>query len=200
MAPRPGAASPPSKLRATFRTPEAAAEATRRLQEQGIAAEDIAIDATDDRQHMLVRQQQAETNDAKHVAVDLMSPAQAKGALLLAPIGAVAGAVIVGALGLFMTLGDFSRPASIGIFAIVGALAGSTMGFVYGGGRGPEVAGELHDPAADTTVTVTTSDPDKAAAAIRTIDSSGATDAEYETNRDDPLAGGRRPTHEGDRP
>jgi hypothetical protein len=169
MAEGPGTQAQPGRLRATFRTPEEAAETIGELRRQGVPAADISVDDTDDRQHMLVRQQQQET------------PAQARGAVRWAGAGAVSGAVIVGALGVFMTLGSFSRPASIGLFAVVGALAGSSAGFVYGGGRQPEVGGELHDPSVDTTVAVAPTTPAEAAAAMRTVDRSAATDAEYET-------------------
>jgi hypothetical protein len=176
------------RLRATFRNAGDAGSAVRDLRQQGVSAEDIVVDDTGDRQHMLVRQQQQEVDGAKQLPVDLVSPAQAKGAARGAAGGALVGAVLVGLVGVFVSLGDFSRPAGIALFAVVGALAGASAGFVYGGGRQPELDGELHDPTADTTVAVTPSSPEQAAAAIRTIDESAATDAEYETDRGDPLA------------
>jgi hypothetical protein len=176
------------RLRATFTTPADAEEATRRLRDRGVTPDDIVIDDADDRQHMLVRQQRQDIEGAGQMPVDLVSPAQAKGALRWGLSGLVAGAVVIGAIGLFMNLGDFSRAASIGLFALVGAFAGASAGFVYGGGRQPELDGEMHDPAADTTVGVSPSDVGQAAAAIEVIDSSAAVDAEYETERGDPLA------------
>jgi hypothetical protein len=176
------------RLRATFTTPEDAEEATSRLRDRGVPADDIVVDDAGDRQHMLVRDQRRDVEGAGQMPVDLVSPAQAKGALRYGLAGLVLGAVVVGALGLFMTLGEFPRMASIGLFALVGAFAGASAGFVYGGGRQPEVDGELHDQAADTTVGVAPPNVGVAAAAIEVIDSSAAVDAEYETERGDPLA------------
>jgi hypothetical protein len=164
----------------------------RRLHEQGIPDDVIVVDDGEDRQHMLLRQQQHEAERTRPLAVELISPAQAKGAFLWAGIGTAGGAVGVGSIGLVMTLGQFTRLESIGLFALVGAMAGWSAGFVYGGGRQPEVDGELRDCRDDTTIAIDLTTTDAASAAIRIIAESPATDAEYETSRSDPLAGGRR--------
>jgi len=190
MTPRPDSPAHPGRLRATFNTREEALEAIARLHDQGVPDTDITVNDAEDCHHMLIRQQRLEIERAKHDAVNMLTPAQAKGALRWAFVGTVAGAVVVGALGLLMTLGTFSRSASIGLFAVVGALAGSVAGFVFGGGYQPEVDGELRDHSIDTVVGVAPTDADEAAAAIRAVDASAAVDAEYETHRDDPLADG----------
>jgi hypothetical protein len=180
------------RLRATFCTPGDAQDVIRRLHEQGIPDEVIVVDDDADRHRMLLRQQQHEAERTAPLAVEVISPAQAKGALLWACIGTAIGAVAVGSLGLVMTLGQFTRGESIGLFALVGAMAGWSAGFVYGGGRQPEVDGELRDCRDDVTIALDLTTTDAASAAIRIIAESPATDSEYETSRSDPLAGGRR--------
>src|SRR4051794_41467495 len=122
MAPGPGT-DQPGQLRATFRTRAAADEAVRRLQEQGVPANAIRVDDTDDRQHMLVRQQQLESERSVPVTgSNLFTPAQAKGAARWAAIGGAAGAVVFGLVGLLFTLGDLPAAATAGVFAAIGAL------------------------------------------------------------------------------
>jgi hypothetical protein len=189
MAPGPGT-DQPGQLRATFRTRAAADEAVRRLREEGVPADDIRVDDTDDRQHMLLRQQQLESERSVPVTgSNLFTPAQAKGAALWAVIGGAAGAVVFGLAGLFFTLGDLPAVATAAVLAFIGALAGGSAGFVYGGGRQPEVDGEVRDPSVDVTVAVRPTTIEEARTAIATIEGTEATDAEYETTGADPLAG-----------
>jgi len=182
----------PPRLRATFCTPGDAREVIRRLHEHGIPDEVITVDDDEDRHHMLLRQHQREAERTRPLAVEVISPAQAKGAFLWACVGTAVGAVAVGSLGFVMTLGHFTRTESIGLFALVGAMAGWSAGFVYGGGRQPEVDGEMRDCRDDMTIAIDLTTTDAATAAIRVIAESPATDSEYETTRNDPLAGGRR--------
>jgi hypothetical protein len=192
MAPGPGT-DQPGQLRATFRTRAAADEAVRRLREQGVAASGIRVNDTDDRQHMLLRQQQLESERSVPVTgSNLFTPAQAKGALLWTVIGAVVGAVLGGGIGLVVSLGDLSQAASAGVLAAIGALAGGSAGFTYGGGRQPEVDGEVRDPSVDVTVGVRPTTVEEARTAIATIEQTDATDSEYETTGADPLAGDAR--------
>jgi hypothetical protein len=180
------------RLRATFCTREDAADAIDRLRRHGVPEDLVVVGDSEDRHHMMLRQVQRESERTQPLVVELISPAQAKGALQWAAIGTAAGAVMVGTLGLFMTLGVFTRGESIGLFALVGAFAGGIAGFVYGGGRQPELDGEMRDCRDDVTIALEPASTEQAAAAIRAIDESAAIDAEYETIRGDPLAGARR--------
>jgi hypothetical protein len=183
----------PARLRATFCTHDDAQAAIARLHQSGVGDDIIVVDDAADRHHMLIRQQHRESERTRPLAVEVISPAQAKGALLWAAVGTGVGAVGVGAVGLVMTLGQFSRTESIGLFALVGAMAGWSAGFVYGGGRQPEVDGEMRDCSDDTTIAIDLVSTEQASAAISIISQSAAVDSEYETTRSDPLAGGRRP-------
>jgi hypothetical protein len=180
------------RLRATFCTAEDARGVVSQLRAEGIPEDVIVVDDSGDRHHMLLRQQQHEADRTRPLAVELISPAQAKGALVWATVGTVGGAVAVGSLGFVMTLGQFTRSESIGLFALVGAMAGWSAGFVYGGGRQPEVDGEMRDCKDDTTIAIDLSSTESASTAIGIIARSPAMDSEYETSRSDPLAGGRR--------
>ena len=180
------------RLRATFCSPEDCESVVGELRRQGITDGVIIIDDPEDRHHMLLRQQQHESERTSTLSVELISPAQAKGAFVWAAVGTAVGAVAVGSLGLVMTLGQFTRLESMGLFALVGAMAGWSAGFVYGGGRQPEVDGEVRDCRDDTTVAIDLTDTEAATAAIQIIARSPAIDSEYETSRSDPLAGGRR--------
>jgi hypothetical protein len=139
---------------------------------------------------MLLRQQQLESDRSVPVTgSNLFTPAQAKGAFRWTVIGGVAGAVVVGAFGLVFSLADFSRLASVAVLAFIGALAGGSAGFTYGGGRQPELDGEVRDPSVDVTVGVRPRSVEAARTAIETIEQTEATDSEYETTSADPLAG-----------
>jgi hypothetical protein len=127
---------------------------------------------------------------------NLFSPAQAKGALLWAVIGAGGGAVLGAVIGLVFALGDFSHATTAAILAAIGALAGASAGFTYGGGRQPEVDGEVRDPSVDVTVGVRPTTVEQARTAIATIEQTEATDSEYETTGADPLAGEARDGHD----
>jgi len=180
------------RLRATFCTADDARGVVRQLAAEGIPETVILVDDAEDRQHMLLRQQQREAERTRPLAVELISPAQAKGAFVWAAAGTAAGALAVGSLGFVMTLGQFSRSESMGLFALVGAMAGWSAGFVYGGGRQPEGDGEMRDCKDDTTIAIDLTSTEAASTAIRIIARSPAIDSEYETSRSDPLAGGRR--------
>ena len=180
------------RLRATFSSREEADEVVRRLRGQGIPEDVIHLDDDGDRHHMLVRQQQHEAERTRPLAVELISPAQAKGAFLWATVGTLVGAVAIGSIGMVMSLGNFTRLEGIGLFALVGAMAGWSAGFVYGGGRQPELDGEMRDGRAEATLAIDLTSTEAASAAIQIIRESPATDCEYETSRDDPLAGVRR--------
>jgi outer membrane lipoprotein SlyB len=178
-------------LRAAFRTPDEAHAAARRLVAEGIPESDIAVNDPHDRQHMLVRQQRLESERTMPaVGTSAFTPAQIKGSVMWTVMGFVAGALLIGPLGFFITLGSFSMWASVGLFAAVGALAGSTAGFTYGGARQPEVEGELRDNSGDATVSVRPCSPEEADVAYPLLQEAGATDAEYEIYRHVPDTGG----------
>jgi len=177
----------PGRLRATYRSADEAWEAVRRLEGVGLAGDDISVGDVDDRQHMVVHQQRSESDKTLMSPVAIFTPAQAKGATLWGLIGIVVGAVVLGVVGLFVTLGDLERFMSVIVWAFIGALAFGSAGFVYGGGRQPEVDGEITKASAEVTIAVQPHDAEAARRAIEVIETSNPCDAEYETYRGDPV-------------
>jgi len=84
-----------------------------------------------------------ETDDAWPViGAGPLTHAMARGALLWGGLGALTG-VCIGLLASLIPVADLNWGARAAIFGVVGALAGATAGFIYGGGREPEVEGDV---------------------------------------------------------
>jgi hypothetical protein len=74
----------------------------------------------------------------------MMTDAQGRGALWGGVIGGVIGAAIMLVISLIPMLGLDLGPRML-VFGIVGLIAGSAAGAVFGGGRAPELEGEATD-------------------------------------------------------
>lgn len=101
----------------------------------------------------LRRQQQREM---EHVGLGTSS--QFQGAVLGTIVGAVVGAVIVGVVGWFV-LSGLDTGMRIVIPLIVGAAAGAAAGFVYWGGRAPELENETMTASGEPQIGSTPRDP-----------------------------------------
>ncbi len=101
----------------------------------------------------LRRQQQ---HEMAHVG--LGTPSQFKGAVFGTVTGAVLGAVLIGIVGWFV-LSGLDTGLRIAIPLIVGAAAGSAAGFVYWGGRTPELENETMTAGGEAQIGSTPRDP-----------------------------------------
>lgn len=81
--------------------------------------------------------------------IGVVTPSQAIGAAKGALVGALAGGTIGAAVGWAVDLRQLSEGAEIGVFALVGAMALSASGAVFGGGHEPDAAGETPPPDED---------------------------------------------------
>lgn len=98
------------------------------------------------------------------IGLGVATASQARGAATWTAVGAVGGAVLGALIGL-IPMADLSLGTRELIWIIVGVLTGSTIGFVFGGGRQPEIEGDVRDTAHELTITVradTTADADRA--------------------------------------
>jgi hypothetical protein len=90
-----------------------------------------------------------------------VTPSMAKGALTWTAIGAVVGG-LVGLLLSLIPLGDIAYLTRLWVFVVAGVLAGSTAGFVYGGGRQPELEEDVGNQVAPAPLLETNRDPQAA--------------------------------------
>ncbi len=121
----------------------------------------VRIGDPQDRRDALARAQQRDTDEVVQgppLSTAPISGPQAR--------GAIAGAVGFGAFGLVIGLliglipmFDLPLGARLGLWALVGAMAGAAAGFVFGGGREPELEGATRDTSTDVTVAVVSDDP-----------------------------------------
>jgi len=106
--------------------------------------------------------QARETDDAwPAIGVGPVTKAMAKGALLWGAIGAAAGAV----LGILIALIPFADLPFLGraaLLGVVGLLAGSTAGFLYGGGRQPELEDDVGNQIGPAPLLDKNRDPERA--------------------------------------
>jgi hypothetical protein len=133
--------------------PDRVAEAVDRLGREVDGDVEVSVgDSPGDRSDALRADQQREYDQAiPGASVGVIAGSQAKGALMWGAIGAVSGAVIGALIGL-VPFADLAVGARVGLLAVIGAMAGSAAGAVYGGGRQPEVDGDLRDTSGDVTV------------------------------------------------
>lgn len=125
----------------------------------GDAAEVRLGDAAD-RHQALVEEQQRDYDEVIQgppISVAPMAGSQAR--------GAIAGALTFGAVGLVVGLliglipmFDLPLGARMGLWALVCTMGASASGFVFGGGREPELEGKLRDSSTDVTVAVESAD------------------------------------------
>lgn len=101
----------------------------------------------------LRRQQQREM---EHVGLGTSS--QFKGATFGTVAGGVIGAVVIGIIG-WLVLSDLDTGLRIGLPLIVGAAAGAAAGFVYWGGRTPELENETMTASGEPQIGSTPRDP-----------------------------------------
>lgn len=122
---------------------------------------EVRLGDQDDRRRALLEEQQEDTRDVVQgppLSSAVISGAQARGALVGAlvfgGIGLVVG-VLVGLIPLFgLPIG-----ARIGLWALVATLGAAASGFVFGGGREPELEGATIDESQELTVGVESQDP-----------------------------------------
>jgi hypothetical protein len=131
-------------------------------------AEVRVSDALDQRD-ALIAEQQAEVGGVVQgppVSTAPISGPQAR--------GAIAGTITFGAVGLVVGLliglipmFDLPLGARMGLWALVCTMGAAASGFVFGGGREPELEGALRDTSGDVTVSLTSDSADDRARALR---------------------------------
>lgn len=141
---------------------DVADEAVARMRAELGPDVEIVVGDPGDQRVALTEAQQREYDDATGaVQVGMVAGSQARGALVWGAIGALVGAAIGALIGL-IPLWDLGVGGRVAIWAVVGAIAGAAAGGVYGGGREPELEGDLRDTSGDVTVRVHA--PDRATA------------------------------------
>lgn len=103
------------------------------------------------------------------LSVGVVTGSQARGALFWGAVGLVIGASVGALIGL-IPMADLNVGTRVIIWAIVGAFVGATPGFVFGGGRQPEIEGEVRDATSELSITVHPTDEKARAAADRVLD------------------------------
>jgi hypothetical protein len=130
---------------------------------------EVRVDDPRDRVASLIEEQQADYDGVVQgppVSLAPISGAQAR--------GAIAGAVGFGAIGLVIGLliglipmFDLPLGARLGLWALVCTMGAAASGFVFGGGREPELEGALRDTTGDVTVAVVSDSPENRARALK---------------------------------
>jgi len=158
------------QVRARYGSSDGAVDAVHALEADGVNEADVRVGDPGDQRHMLERQQQAEMEaSVPMIGGGMFTPGQAWGAFKWGAIGVIAGALIVGPVGLLFHMGDWPRWVGVAVLALLGALAFGSMGFVYGGGRGPEVNGEMRSNDQDVTIAVQPRDAQERDLALRAL-------------------------------
>ena len=113
-----------------------------------------------DRRAALVEEQQRdydETIQGPPVSTATMAGPQARGAITGA-LGFGAVGLVVGLLIGLIPMFDLPLGARMGLWALVCTMGASASGFVFGGGREPELEGRLRDSSTDITLAVESDD------------------------------------------
>lgn len=113
-----------------------------------------------DRVQALRQSQQDDSSDmiqGPPLTVAPMDGAQARGAIVGAAVFGAIGLVIGLLIGL-IPMFDLPLGARMGLWGLVGLMGASASGFVFGGGREPELEGELRDTTTDLTIAVQSPD------------------------------------------
>ncbi len=107
----------------------------------------------------LYERQRHESADRTAAAIVPLTAGQGKGAVFGIVVGAAIGALLFWPLGFISWGTDVSLGLRILTAAVIGAIAGSTAGVVYWGGRGPELDGETKAADGSPGVGTTPADP-----------------------------------------
>jgi hypothetical protein len=108
---------------------------------------------------------QSDSDDlAAFPAPGVVSGSQVRGVVSRAPLGGLVGAAIGAVIGL-IPMADLGLGPRVGLWALVGALFGTASGFVFGGGRQPELEGRVRDGSPEITISVQAPDLETAEAA-----------------------------------
>jgi len=126
-----------------------------------------------------------------------------RGVMARAPLGGLIGAAMGAAIGL-VPMADLALGPRVGLWAAVGALFGTASGFVFGGGRQPELEGRVRDGSPEITISVHAPDITTARAADALLtdgDLEAAARARrrallHEQHAFDPMTAGGRPSEE----
>lgn len=90
---------------------------------------------------------------AAGVGLGFATESQVRGSLFWAVLGTLVGAAVGALIGL-IPMADLTLGTREVIWVIVGALAGASAGFVFGGGRQPEIEGDVRDSSNELAITV----------------------------------------------
>lgn len=150
---RPAAQGAGETVVGTFPDEASARRAVERLTSGGIAADRIVVGARAD-QLVATQSEERETVGEMVAGPSIVAT---KGQTKWFSVGTVVGGAIGTVLGVvlaFIPIGGFSFISRLIAAAAVGMTAGSTIGFLIGGGFGPQLSGETQAPAAQRGVTV----------------------------------------------
>mgnify|MGYP003116584267 CR=1 FL=1 len=132
------------------------ADIARRTMERLQADTDarVSVGDVDDTRVALANEQRSEA-DQSIPSLGVITPSQARGAVVHAVLWGLAGAVL-GVLVALIPIAGLDFGLRIGLFAIIGFLGGSSAGALFGGGRQPELEGDVRDAGHEVTVKVST--------------------------------------------
>lgn len=163
------------RVLAVFTDGNTAARAATRLR-RTLGADRVRVGSERDRVDAMTLTQQREADVIGSAApIGVISGAQSRGAFVLGTVGAVLGALIAAPFALLIDAGDSVPRWILALgFALGGAMALGTAGFVYGGGREPELEGEVRSDSAEIVIAV--EERDDAASVKRLLVEAGAVD------------------------
>jgi len=122
---------------------------------------EIRVDDPRDKAASLIQEQQSDVDGVMQgppLSTAPISGAQARGAIVGA-IGFGAIGLVIGLLIGLIPMFDLPLGARMGVWALVCTMGASASGFVFGGGREPELEGALRDTTGDVSVAVVSDAP-----------------------------------------
>jgi hypothetical protein len=131
-------------------------EVARRAEEATSDEAEVRVSDPRDQRDALVAEQQAEVDGVVQgppISLAPISGPQARGAIVGA-LGFGAVGLVIGLLIGLIPMFDLPLGARMGLWALVCTMGASASGFVFGGGREPELEGALRDTSDDVTVSV----------------------------------------------
>jgi hypothetical protein len=132
--------------------PDIAERTADRIRHETVAEVRLGDEA--DRLLALQEEVQSDGDDLAAIpAPGVLSGSQVRGIMSKAPIGGLIGAAMGALIGL-IPMADLGVGSRVGLWALVGALFGAASGFVFGGGRQPELEGRVRDSSPEISITV----------------------------------------------
>lgn len=140
------------RILGAFPDPLDGRRAVEHLEALGFSPDRVRLDDEGDRRRLVDDEHQTDeaASTVLLTAGGLTTRSQTRGAIIGTVVGAALG--LLGSIPFWLTPIDVPLGMRIVAWAAVGLLAGSTVGFVYGGARLPQLRGEHTDVGPGTTV------------------------------------------------